>query len=304
MFALNHRGLSIDRRLCLVIGMSLSLCCVLGLEEMRNFLNFCVFLEKVLPSYCGVILAIFFFAIVGIYGASIGGHTRKVIDIVDSFIGFSIEKVRIIGNVETPEADIIHCLDLNTSTSLIFFDAIKIQKQLLALPWIAHAEIRRLYPDTMEIRLTERHPYAIWQNNSALYLIDNNGYVITAFNHVRFAYLPILIGENIYKAVRSFEVLSNIAGITKFVKAYNWIAERRWDLHLHNGIIIKLPEEKFDVAIAKILELQNKYQILDRDISVIDMRLPDRLSVRLTTGSFIDRRDIVDKRDQELKRMR
>ncbi|WP_244668457.1 cell division protein FtsQ/DivIB [Candidatus Liberibacter africanus] len=245
---------------------------------------------------------VFFCAIVGVYGIFIGGHTRYVINFIDSFIGFSIDKVRIIGNVETLEGDVIRCLELNRSTSLISFDAVKIQNNLLSLPWIANAEIHKVYPDTIEIRLTERIPYAIWQNNSSLYLIDKNGYVISSLKNTRFSYLPMLIGENINKAIRSFEKLSTIEEITKLVKSYHWVAERRWDLHLYNGIIIKLPEEKFDTAISNILELQDKYKILDRDISIIDMRLPDRLAIRLTVGSFIDRQDIVDKRNLELNR--
>ncbi|MEG8099037.1 cell division protein FtsQ/DivIB [Candidatus Liberibacter brunswickensis] len=303
MFALNHRYLVINRRFGFAIGISLSLYCMLGLGEMRNFLNFCSLLEKILPPYFGVVLFVFFVAISGIYGVFVGGHTNTVINIIDSFIGFSIKKIRMLGNVETSEVDIIRCLNLRSSTSLISFEAVKTQKNLLSLPWIDNAEIHKIYPDTIEIRLVERNPFAIWQNNSNFYLIDKNGRVISLLDNTRFSHLPVLVGKNIEQAIKSFEKLSTIGSITKLVKAYNWISERRWDLHLHNGIIIKLPEENFNTAISNILELQDKYKILDRDISVIDMRLPDRLTIRLTMGSFIDRQEIVDTRNKELNRI-
>ncbi|KGB27663.1 cell division protein [Candidatus Liberibacter solanacearum] len=304
MFALNNRDfLVINRTFGFAVGVSLSLCFIsMDWGGMRNFLIFCSSLGKIFPPYFGLVITILFFATVGVYGVFIGGHTHSVVDMFNSFFGFSIDKIRIIGNVETSEVDVIRLLELDKSESVLSFDGIKIQKNLLALPWIAHAEIHRLYPDTIEIRLIERDPYAIWQDNNNLSLIDKNGNVIVAVKNTKFMHLPILIGKNANKEIKSFEKLLAFSGIAQFVKAYNWVSERRWNLHLYNGITIKLPEEGLNIALSNLLELQDKYKILDRDISVIDMRLPDRMAIRLTTGSFIDRQEIIERRNQELSR--
>ncbi|MBL0849121.1 MAG: cell division protein FtsQ/DivIB [Candidatus Liberibacter ctenarytainae] len=300
MSALSRRDyFTIDQAFLFSVGMSLSIGCYSGLGDMKTFLNFCFFLEKMFPPYCGVIATILFFLVVGISGLFIGGKTHSVLD---SIPGFSIKNIRIIGNAKTSEKDIFHRLDLNKDTSLIIFDAIQVQKKLLQLPWIAQAEIRKVYPDTIEIRLKECSPYAIWQHNANFFLIDQNGKIIDLARNEQFAHLPTLIGLGANKEIQSFEQIMAFSEIAKRVKAYSWIAGRRWDLHLKNGIIVNLPEEKFRIALFKILDLQDKYHILERDISVIDMRIPDRITIRLTTGSFIDRREIIDWRTKALIR--
>ena len=68
------------------------------------------------------------------------------------------------------------------------------------------------------------------------------------------------------------------------VKGYIRVAERRWDLRLENGITIKLPESGEDEAIAEVLKMDREDGLLSRDIASVDLRLDDRLVVRLTPG--------------------
>ena len=60
------------------------------------------------------------------------------------------------------------------------------------------------------------------------------------------------------------------------------IAERRWNLRLKNGTDVRLPEEDVDVALMRLVALDRDKHILSRDVSMIDMRLPDRALVRLS----------------------
>ncbi|MBY7649808.1 MAG: cell division protein [Candidatus Liberibacter europaeus] len=304
MYALSDRYyLAFNTLLSFSIVMSFLFYIGWGLEDMRAFLNFCFFLEKIFPPYSGIAFTILFFSIVGIYGFLVGGNTRLSTDMLGYIYDFSIEKIRIIGNVETSEVDIIRCLGVNWNKSLISFDAAIVQNNLLKLPWISHAEIHRIYPNTIEIRIKERDPYAIWQRDANFFLIDKDGDIIESFSNAKFSYLPKLIGKGVNREIKSFAKLLEFSEIAKLVKAYNWIAERRWDMHLQNGIVVNLPEEKFSDALFKLLELQNKYKIFDRDISVIDMRIPDRITIRLTVGSFIDRQSIIDLRKKILDKV-
>ena len=66
------------------------------------------------------------------------------------------------------------------------------------------------------------------------------------------------------------------------MKGYVRIGERRWDLHLDNGIMVKLPEDHVDAALAELVELERQDGLLGRDISAVDMRFADRLVVQLT----------------------
>ena len=60
------------------------------------------------------------------------------------------------------------------------------------------------------------------------------------------------------------------------------VAERRWNLRLANGIDVRLPETSVEAALDRLAELDRDKKILSRDITAIDLRLPDRVTVRLS----------------------
>jgi cell division protein FtsQ len=66
------------------------------------------------------------------------------------------------------------------------------------------------------------------------------------------------------------------------VRAAFLISDRRWDLQLENGISIRLPQDNIDAALADLVKMDEESGLLSRDIVAIDMRLADRVTVRLS----------------------
>jgi cell division protein FtsQ len=66
------------------------------------------------------------------------------------------------------------------------------------------------------------------------------------------------------------------------VAAAVFVAERRWNLRLNSGIDVRLPEDDADVALLRLVSLDREKSLLSRDVTVIDLRLPDRVAVRLS----------------------
>jgi cell division protein FtsQ len=69
------------------------------------------------------------------------------------------------------------------------------------------------------------------------------------------------------------------------VKAAVRVGERRWNLRLANGVEVRLPEEGAEAALAELVRLDAKDNVLARDIKAIDLRFPDRFIVKLPQGS-------------------
>ena len=58
------------------------------------------------------------------------------------------------------------------------------------------------------------------------------------------------------------------------------VGDRRWNLHMQNGVDVLLPEGHEAVALQRLATLQEGHDLLGRPLQVIDLRLPDRLVVR------------------------
>lgn len=235
------------------------------------------------PRYAASVMTLSLLAAAGIYGAVVGGHVPGAVQAITARTGFAIEEIKISGHRNTSEIDILGELELNGWTSLLGFSAEKARERIAGLPWVNRVSVRKTYPSTLEIKISEREPFAIWQNGSKLALIEQDGKVIVAYPGNQFAALPLVVGLGAPEKAR--QIVSKIAAHPEFagrVKAYVRIADRRWDLRLANHITLKLPAKGEAQAIADLLNIDRRESLLDRDIAGVDLRLADRMIVRLT----------------------
>jgi len=66
------------------------------------------------------------------------------------------------------------------------------------------------------------------------------------------------------------------------IRAFVRVGDRRWDIVLEGDRVIVLPAEAPGRALARVMALHYGEELLDRDLAVIDMRVPERPTLRLT----------------------
>src|SRR5690606_12828642 len=116
------------------------------------------------PRNFGVVATAVFLSSSVLYGAWIGGQIPASAQAITARLGFAVDQVRVSGNRETSEIDILDRLDFNGWTSLIGFDAASARERISALPWVNVASVRKVYPAELEVRIEEKQPFAIWQH--------------------------------------------------------------------------------------------------------------------------------------------
>lgn len=275
-------------------------------RPLRRFVRFGVSLATGrihIPAYTGTISAVAFYAVTGLYGMSLGGHTNIVTQTTTSAAGFAVEDVKVSGNLQTSEIEVFQLLGLDGSTSLIALDIDAARRKLVQLPWVEDVDIRKVYPKTVEVRLKERQAFGIWQHGTELSLIEKSGSVIAPLRDNKFAALPLFVGRDAETGAAGFvEQLADWPEIRNRVRAYVRIAGRRWDLHLDNGIVVKLPEENLPQALQLLARLDLEEKVLSRDVAAVDLRLADRTTIQLTEGATERRQAAVDARTKALKK--
>ena len=60
---------------------------------------------------------------------------------------------------------------------------------------------------------------------------------------------------------------------------------RRWNLRLRNGIDIRLPADELASALERLSEYQREHALFDRDVIAVDLRVPNRLIVRVSSDA-------------------
>lgn len=259
--------------------------------------------DVVFPRFSATIVSAFLFAATGAYGAYVGGQWPQIVQAVTSRSGFAIDNVRVVGNRQTSEIDVLGALGLDGWTSQIGFSAEAARRKVLELPWVETASVHKIYPGTVEIAIKEKTPYAIWQHGDELTLIQKDGGVIAPFSGSKFASLPLVVGIGAATGaagiVAKIDRFPNLAGR---VKGYVRVGGRRWDVTFDNGVTVKLPEEGEDQAIADLARLDKEHSLLSRDIAAVDMRLENRLFVQLTPEAAEARAAAVKERAKQAKK--
>ena len=147
--------------------------------------------------------------------------------------------------------------------------------------WIESATVRKVFPDTLVVDIVERKPVALWKSNDRIFLVSRDGIIIDEAREEH-SVLPQVVGEGTNLAASDMlSTLARFPMINSRVAAYVRVADRRWNLNMRDGTKILLPEQDWKSSIASLYDLQARLEILDRDLIQLDMRLPDRLVVRL-----------------------
>ena len=197
--------------------------------------------------------------------------------------GFRVRNVLVEGRVETKSGDILAALKAERGAPLLDIDVAAAKARLEGLPWIKSAEVERQLPDTLRVKVEERKPFALWQLGQRLSVIDREGVVIVRDNVGRFAGRPLVVGEGAER--RAAEILDLVASepaISKAVDAAVLVSGRRWNLRLKGGIEVRLPEEGMDAAWHRLARMERETRLLNKAITAIDLRQPDRVIVGLT----------------------
>jgi cell division protein FtsQ len=188
---------------------------------------------------------------------------------------------------------------ITSTTSILLLDVADARARLTASPWIAEATVRKLYPARLEVEITERVPFALWQTDGRISVISADGTVLGPLADRRFVALPLVVGRGAEKKAKAFlATLDRYPGIRDEVRAAILVGDRRWNLKLKNGIDVRLPEQNVEAGFATLAALDRDRRLLTRDITAVDLRLPDRVSVRLSEDAARAR----DDRNRKAKR--
>ena len=222
--------------------------------------------------------------------ASIYGQVTGRLLTASADAGYRLRQVIVEGRKNTPREVLLGSLGVHMGQPLLAIDPVDMKKRLQSLGWIRSVTVERRLPDALYVRITEDYPAAIWQQSGTFRLIDRDGHLISDVDIARFARLPVVVGaEAPQHTADLLDMLAREPDLAARVRGAAWVGERRWNLHFDNGVDVKLPADSPQAAWSLLARLEREQSLLARDVSVIDLRMPDRLVVRLGPAAELRR---------------
>src|SRR5712675_3092496 len=266
-------------------------------------------LERYIPHRAGVAATVLMLLGSAGFGIVKGGHVEELTsalsnarNAIANSAGFRITAVAINGRKQLTQDEVLAIGGVNGRSSLLFLDAAVVRDKLKANPWIGEATVQKFYPGQLQIDITERSAFALWQQDGRLSVIADDGAVLEPYVSRRFKGLPLVVGKGAEARARDFlALLDRYPQVRSVMKAAVFVGERRWNLRLKDGLDVRLPENEVGNALATLSTLDKEERLFSRDIVAVDMRLPDRMTVQLSEDAAKAREELFKEKKTKKK---
>ena len=162
-------------------------------------------------------------------------------------------------------------------------DLQSLQATLEGFDAVASADLQIRTGGVLTITILQRTPALVWRSRTAVELLDGTGHRVASIaERSARADLPLIAGDGADRAAAEAVALLSAAGpLGPRVRGLVRMGERRWDLVLDRDQRILLPERDPVPALERVIALDRAEDLLSRAITLVDMRLPHRPTVRL-----------------------
>ena len=158
-------------------------------------------------------------------------------------------------------------LEFLRNTSLFFLKEKKITNVIDRYDFISSVQLRKKYPNTIKIFISENIPVATEINQKKRYYLTKKGKKINYVELKIYENLPLIFGNH-----KNFSIFFNNLEKNNFqinnVKSFYYFDIGRWDIVLKDQRTIKLPKNNYENIFIKVNPILNdpsfsKYKIFD-----------------------------------------
>jgi cell division protein FtsQ len=184
---------------------------------------------------------------------------------------FHVKKIIIENNFILQDEEIKKDLTYLFNESLFFLDTSIIKKILVEKSFIESFEIKKIYPNKLNIKIFEKQPIAILHYKKEKFYISKNGELINYLYLENYNNLPTVFGNK-----ENFNRFYNELKLIKFpieqIKKFYSFESKRWDLLTNKDQTIKLPTKNYIKSLENFMNLKkknnfDKYKVFDYRIN-------------------------------------
>ncbi len=198
---------------------------------------------------------------------------------------FPLREVRISGalaHVTVGQVEVIVKRELQDN--FFTLDLAQARAAFERLPWVRKVNVRRQWPDRLDVTLEEHVPLARW---GSVALVNIQGEVFTA------AYdgmLPLFVGPPASAkeiAIQYGYFQRSLAAIGQVPAQVRVSPRRAWQVRLESGLTLELGRESIESRLDRFIAVYERtVNRLQRKIDYVDLRYPNGFAVRVPELKF------------------
>lgn len=203
---------------------------------------------------------------------------------------FMVNVMAIDGAGESVATDIREVTSLDLPLSSFDLDLPAIRDLIVGLDPVKTAAVRIRPGGILQVDVVEREPAIVWRSRDGLALLDETGVFVAELGQRSLhPELPLIAGRGADKrAAEALRLFAAARPLGDRLRGIVRIGERRWDVVLDRGQRIQLPVERPVAALERVIAVSEVKDLLERDVAVVDLRLPARLTVRMNAPAVED----------------
>lgn len=197
---------------------------------------------------------------------------------------FMVKLMAIEGASGEVSEDIREILGLDFPISSFDLSLEDMRLRVMELDAVADARLQIRAGGILHFDIEQREPAVVWRQGDRIEVLDPFGKRVGPLDsRADRPDLPLIAGEGADLAtVEARRLLAVAAPIHDRIRGLVRVGERRWDIVLDGGQKIMLPPTGAVAALERVMARVQMQDLLERDLQVIDMRNPDRPTIRVS----------------------
>ncbi|MFK8042213.1 cell division protein FtsQ/DivIB [Congregibacter sp.] len=185
-----------------------------------------------------------------------------------------VERIVVTGKLENLRQEALReVLSDELEDGLLFLNLSDLQSTLEDLPWVYAAQLRRRFPDTLEVSVVEQLPIARWGNEAFL---NHEARIIEVTDGERWQDLPQIrgpVGSEARLMNHYQRLLERLRPLSLTPVALSEDDYGQLYASLDNGLELQLGDHDFSLRLQRFLKLwRSDLQDADRVVRRVDMR--------------------------------
>ena len=202
----------------------------------------------------------------------------------------SINKVLVKGAQESLKKEITILVQNAATEGFSALNAQALREKIQAISKVEKAFVKFSTDGLVMVSVIERKEAVVFFNNDLYEVLDSTGIILSIKpNYQGLSAIPLLVGKGASRKIKELlSLVSEIGSNKSEVLYYEWTGERRWNIHMKNELVFKLPENNLSKALELMKTLLNETNKPLKPIISVDLRNIDKPVIKFKKASSVE----------------